>query len=160
MLTCYFLPELQFSVATRVLQHFTLSLPGCTIANIASLCYVNYERVVDVHSVSTLAIAAEEVCIVAVKCLIAHYECIGHERYRNMDSRWRCDNSSTWFVLRHEARTWAEYMPGLLCCIRAIGGYKDASSADNVFDTSAFNEKEYQTKIVRITGSSQQSLAW
>ncbi|KAI5991480.1 STKc type histidine kinase [Pisolithus albus] len=47
---------------------------------------------------------------------------------------------------------------GLLNCIRAMGGYTDASSIATVFNTDTFDDKEYQEKITQITGNSLLSL--
>ncbi|KAI6159530.1 STKc type histidine kinase [Pisolithus thermaeus] len=49
---------------------------------------------------------------------------------------------------------------GLLNCIRAMGGYTDASSVDTVFNTDTFDDKEYQKRITQITGNSLLSLGW
>ncbi|KAI6045151.1 STKc type histidine kinase [Pisolithus marmoratus] len=49
---------------------------------------------------------------------------------------------------------------GLLNCIRAMGGYTDASSIDVVFNTDTFDDKEYQERITEITGNSRMSLGW
>lgn len=49
---------------------------------------------------------------------------------------------------------------GVLNCIRALGGYTDASSAATVFNTDTFVETDYQERIVKISGCSRLSLAW
>ncbi|KAI6153278.1 STKc type histidine kinase [Pisolithus tinctorius] len=49
---------------------------------------------------------------------------------------------------------------GLLNCVRAMGGYTDASSIDTVFNTDTFDDKEYQERITQITGNSLLSLGW
>lgn len=49
---------------------------------------------------------------------------------------------------------------GLLNCIRAMGGYTDASSIATVFNTDTFDDKEYQERITQITGNSLLSLGW
>ena len=49
---------------------------------------------------------------------------------------------------------------GVLNCIRAIGGYTDASSVDTVFNTDNFVEIDYQERITKHSASGRLILSW
>ncbi|KIJ68769.1 hypothetical protein HYDPIDRAFT_37202 [Hydnomerulius pinastri MD-312] len=49
---------------------------------------------------------------------------------------------------------------GILNCIKALGGYTDASSIETVFNTHNFDEPEYQKTIAKISGNQVLSLSW
>ncbi|KAF9243774.1 STKc type histidine kinase [Melanogaster broomeanus] len=48
----------------------------------------------------------------------------------------------------------------VLNCIRAIGGYTDASSVETVFNTDHFDEHEYTKTIEKISGNQRISFNW
>ena len=49
---------------------------------------------------------------------------------------------------------------GILHCIRAIGGYTTATSADTAFDTYRFREQDYLEKIRKSAGNLPLVLNW
>lgn len=52
------------------------------------------------------------------------------------------------------------FREGVVCCIRALGGYTIASSVDTVFDTDKFREKDYYEHLVRTSGNVALALNW
>jgi hypothetical protein len=54
----------------------------------------------------------------------------------------------------------AHIFTGVLNCIRALGGYTYASSADTVFDTEGFKEREYREQVEKTSGNLPLVMNW
>lgn len=51
-------------------------------------------------------------------------------------------------------------IPGILNCVRAIGGYTYADSAETVFDTDTFKEAEYLAHASESSGNPEVTITW
>jgi hypothetical protein len=60
----------------------------------------------------------------------------------------------------HKAVLIVQWPPGLLNCIRALGGYTLSHSAESVFDTDTFKESEYLAHIHSTSGNVLLALNW
>jgi hypothetical protein len=112
-------------------------------------------------------IAAEEVRF-AFWGLLGQNSCYitGRERRVSVDARFRLGHIGDGYelsfvpmcidVTNRALLCWT----GVLCCIRALGGYTIASSVDTVFDTDQFREKDYYDHLVKTSGNVALALNW
>lgn len=62
-----------------------------------------------------------------------------------------------WFIsLVHQSY----FPPGVLNCVRVLGGYTQPQSAETVFDTENFVESEYLAHIQATSGNLSLTLNW
>lgn len=83
---------------------------------------------------------------------------------------WICDHVSELVIAAEESLTdvsqWAPsgdlglIAQGILNCVRAIGGYTYADSAETVFDTDTFKEAEYLAHASESSGNPEVTITW
>ncbi|OSX67898.1 hypothetical protein POSPLADRAFT_1043081 [Postia placenta MAD-698-R-SB12] len=83
---------------------------------------------------------------------------------------WICDHVSELVIAAEESLTdvsqWAPsgdlglIAQGVLNCVRAIGGYTYADSAETVFDTDTFKEAEYLARASESSGNPEVTITW